>query len=94
MKNINRRSFISKVGVLGIGGIITSLSLKNNLLNATILNSTNTNMFIHPSPFASAENREIYHTVLAQRLKIETARRASERKKIDDAIEKILECPE
>ena len=51
-------------------------------------------MFIHPSPFASAENREIYHTVLAQRLKVETARKASERKKIDDAIEKILECPE
>ena len=48
----------------------------------------------NPSPFASAANREIYHTVLAQRLKIETARRASERKKIDDAIEKILECPE
>jgi len=48
----------------------------------------------NPSPFASSANREIYHAVLAQRLKIETARKASEKKKIDDAIEKILECPE
>jgi Fe-Mn family superoxide dismutase len=71
MKNINRRSFISKVGVLGIGGIITSLSLKNNLLNATILNSTNTNMFILPElpytysslePFIDKETMLIHHT--------------------------------
>lgn len=48
----------------------------------------------NPSPFASSANREIYHAVLAQRLKVETARKASEKKKIDDAIEKILECPE
>lgn len=57
---------------------------------------TNTNMF-NPSPFASAENREIYHTVLAQRLKIETARKASERKKdleripkVEEAIQKVI----
>jgi hypothetical protein len=51
----------------------------------------------NPSPFASAENREIYHTVLAQRLKIETARKASERKKdleripkVEEAIQKVI----
>lgn len=57
---------------------------------------TNTNMF-NPSPFASAANREIYHTVLAQRLKVETARRAIERKKdleripkVEEAIQKVI----
>lgn len=51
----------------------------------------------NPIPFASAENREIYHTVLAQRLKIETARKASERKKdleripkVEEAIQKVI----
>jgi hypothetical protein len=60
------------------------------------LRLTNTNMF-NPSPFASAANREIYHTVLAQRLKVETARRASERKKdleripkVEEAIQKVI----
>ena len=65
----------------------------SHIENNNLVTLTNTNMF-NPSPFASAANREIYHTVLAQRLKVETARKASERKKIDDAIEKILECPE
>ena len=51
----------------------------------------------NPSPFASAENREIYHTVLAQRLKVETARKAIERKKdleripkVEEAIQKVI----
>ena len=70
---------------------LCTLSVIGNLVTLT-----NTNMF-NPSPFASAENREIYHTVLAQRLKIETARRASERKKdleripkVEEAIQKVI----
>jgi hypothetical protein len=69
----------------------------SHIENNNLVTLTNTNMFIHPSPFASAENREIYHTVLAQRLKIETARRASERKKdleripkVEEAIQKVI----
>ena len=68
----------------------------SHIENNNLVTLTNTNMF-NPSPFASAENREIYHTVLAQRLKIETARRASERKKdleripkVEEAIQKVI----
>jgi hypothetical protein len=68
----------------------------SHIENNNLVTLTNTNMF-NPSPFASAENREIYHTVLAQRLKIETARKASERKKdleripkVEEAIQKVI----
>ena len=48
----------------------------------------------NPSPFASSANREIYHAVLAQRLKVETARKASEKKKTEKTIEYLMEHPE
>ncbi len=71
MESINRRNFISKMRVLSIGGIMTSLYLNNNFLNAAILNYTNKNIFTLPElpynysslePFIDKETMLIHHT--------------------------------